>query len=298
MNLPPLNSIRAFEAVARLGSVSAAAGELNVTAGAVSQQVKILQGHLGMELLARRGRHLALTVTGSQLHRRLSRAMIEIQAAIHSIQHDAPDTAVPIKLRLSLPPTPAIASPSAILGDLADCPEGLDLSIVATPFGDEIDWKSVDCAVLHGAPPWAGFHWRCLRPTQLVPVCSPELSRGASTIRGVADLRRHRLLHEDDGSLWRDWLAGAGMALPGTQGIHFAAPAMALQAARDGLGVALVEASEARKDLQAGRLLQPLKMTLSTQSGYYLLAPAERCAETLFERLCQTLAPAALAPCG
>lgn len=296
MNLPPLNSIRAFEAVARLGSVSAAAGELNVTAGAVSQQVKILQGHLGAELLTRHGRHLALTVKGSLLQKRLSRAMSEIQEAILALQKDLPDSAPLIRFTLSLPPTHAASSSTAILADLMDFDEGIELSIITTDFGEEIDWKSVDCALVHGAPPWAGLHWRCLRPTRLMPVCSPDLSRGPNTIRSVTDLRRHRLLHEDDGNLWRKWLAGAGGVIPSTQGIRFDAPDMALQAARDGLGVALVDENEAREDMQAGRLIQPLKLTIPTMSGYYLLSPATRCAEMVFERLCQTLEAAAFAP--
>ncbi|GLZ89136.1 transcriptional regulator [Metapseudomonas resinovorans] len=276
MALPSLNSLRVFESVARLGSITAAAGELNVTAGAVSQQVKVLQGHLGIELLVRNGRHLALTDKGTMLQRRVSRAISEIQEAIHVLQDDGPTALEPVRLTLSLPPLHTIGWLATPLFDFMESNERADLTLITANAIDEVDWTVADCAVIHGTPPWEGFFWKHLRETHLTPVCSPRLSKGSEAIRSVVDLRKHRLLHEDGGNQWRQWLAAVGGTNPGGFDIHFEDFEMVLQAARDGLGVALTDESSSRQDLEEGRLIQPLKLAVPAAKSFYGLCSAAK----------------------
>lgn len=89
MTLPPLHSFKVFESVARLGSLAAAAVELHVTVGAVSQQVKALQASLGVELFEKRGRQLVLTTNGRQLQKRVANAMGEISDAVDALRSGA-----------------------------------------------------------------------------------------------------------------------------------------------------------------------------------------------------------------
>ncbi|MFV2949585.1 LysR family transcriptional regulator [Pseudomonas japonica] len=86
MALPPLHSFKVFESVARLGSLAAAALELHVTIGAVSQQLKALQSSLNVELFMKQGRQLALTPSGRLLHSRIAAAMREINDAVSELQ--------------------------------------------------------------------------------------------------------------------------------------------------------------------------------------------------------------------
>ncbi|MDT4822046.1 Glycine cleavage system transcriptional activator [compost metagenome] len=279
MALPPLHSIKVFEAVARLGNLAAAAVELHVTTGAVSQQIKALQGSLGVELFEKRGRHLVLTDTGRALQQRIAGALGEITEAVLAVQSSAKQAPEAIELTLSLPPADAVTWLAAPLFRFMEESRAVRLKVIKATQFNQVDWRRADVAVVYGTPPWPGFWWRLLHGIRMVPVCSPQFLRGPQAIRSVEDLARHRLLHEDNGAQWQQWLAEAGYSGTGAADVYFEDFGMVLQAARDGFGVALSDEIVSARDLDEGRLVQPLALSVPAVHNYYCV-----CTEAKRER--------------
>lgn len=279
MALPPLNSFRVFESVARLGSLSAAAVELHVTSGAISQQVKALQESLGVELFSKRGRQLVLTERGKALQKSVANAMGEIEGAVQLLQDPSIDPDQITEVTLSIPPVHGVTWLATHLFTYMEANKHIKLNVITAASFTDVDWRRADVAVVYGVPPWSGFWWRLLHGIRMTPVCSPQLLRGPNGIRSIADLAKHRLLHEDDGSQWKQWLAEARLSRSDPSDMYFDDFGMVLQAARDGFGVALSDEVVSSRDLDDGRLIQPLTLTVPALHNYYCL-----CAEGKRER--------------
>jgi LysR family glycine cleavage system transcriptional activator len=155
---------------------------------------------------------------------------------------------------------------------MADSPN-FQLKVVTSSHFPGVDWRKTDVAIVYGAPPWPGFWWRLLHGIRMTPVCSPQLLRGPNAIRQPSDLAYHRLLHEDDGSQWRRWQAEAGIAYAGEADVYFDDFGIVLQAARDGFGVALSDEVVSARDLDEGRLVQPLQLSVPALHNYYCICP-------------------------
>ena len=273
MALPPLHAFRVFESVARLGNVGAAAAELHVTPGAVSQQIRALQTGLGVELFQKRGRQLALTRSGAQLQRSVATAMDAIQTGVRQVVAARHDEETRRSLRISMPQVYGTAWLATRLFRFMDENPNLQLNVVTSSYFQGIDWRKTDVAVIYGVPPWPGFWWHLLHGIRMTPVCSPQLLRGPKAIRQPSDLAYHRLLHEDDGAQWRRWQAQAGIAWGGESDVYFDSFGIVLQAARDGFGVALSDEVVSARDLDEGRLVQPLQIGVAALHNYYCLCP-------------------------
>ncbi|CAK7260609.1 MULTISPECIES: LysR substrate-binding domain-containing protein [unclassified Shinella] len=273
MVLPPLHAFRVFESVARLGNVSAAAAELHVTPGAVSQQIRALQTALGVDLFQKRGRQLALTRSGSQLQRSVASAMDAIQTGVRQLSVQRYGDAGRRTLTISIPQVHGVTwLATRLFTFMADIPN-FQLKVVTSSHFPGVDWRKTDVAIVYGAPPWPGFWWRLLHGIRMTPVCSPQLLRGPNAIRQPSDLAYHRLLHEDDGSQWRRWQAEAGIAYAGEADVYFDDFGIVLQAARDGFGVALSDEVVSARDLDEGRLVQPLQLSVPALHNYYCICP-------------------------
>jgi len=277
MALPPLHAFRVFESVARLGNVSAAAAELHVTPGAVSQQIRALQTALGVELFQKRGRQLALTLSGTQLQRSVSSAMEAIHTGVRQVSTHRNIAAAKRVLTISIPQVHGVAwLATRLFTFMAESPN-FQLNVVTSSHFQGVDWRKVDVAIVYGVPPWPGFWWRLLHGIRMTPVCSPQLLRGPNAIRQASDLAYHRLLHEDDGSQWRRWQAEAGIAYAGEADVYFDDFGIVLQAARDGFGIALSDEVVSARDLDEGRLVQPLQLSVPALHNYYCMcADAKR----------------------
>jgi len=276
MAFPPLHSLRVFESVARLGTVTAAAVELHVTAGAVSQQLKVLQSSLGVELFEKRGRQRVLTPDGRVLQKRVAKAIDELSDAVQALQGGA----MPLtELTLSIPPAEGVIWLATLLFKYMEDNPSIKLNVITATGFNQVDWRKADVAVVYGTPPWPGFWWRLLHGIRLTPVCSPQFLRGPLRIREVSDLSRHRLLHEDSGAQWQQWLTQAGLSQGGATDVYFEDFAMVLQAARDGFGVALSDEVVSARDLDQGVLVQPLEFSVPALHTYYCV-----CSERQQER--------------
>ncbi len=144
-----------------------------------------------------------------------------------------------------------------------------------------VDLAHEDCdmAVRCGDGNWPGLAVEHLLAIVMTPVCSPALAAGPAPLRAPADLAHHTLIHADDGEArigdeWRLWLDGAGVTgIDPSGGLRLHDPAMALQAALDGLGVAIGYTVLAAVDLAAGRLVAPFAATVDHDFAYYVVYP-------------------------
>jgi len=267
-SLPPLNGLRAFEASGRHLAFSAAADELGVTQGAVAQQVRGLEAHLGMRLFLRQPRGLALTDEGRAYHAAVSRAF--------GILTEASARLLPSPARVNISVTPTFASKWLIprLPDFTRANPGSDLRIMATERVVSFQGDGVDLAVRFGKPPFgASLRADLLFRNEIVAVCAPALAGEARPL-DADDLARLPLLH-DTHDLWPAFLEAAfgGAARHKTHGTRFSQISLALDAALAGQGVALASRFLVARDLAAGRLVKPVDACLTGDEDFHLLMP-------------------------
>jgi DNA-binding transcriptional LysR family regulator len=274
-DLPPLNALRAFEAVARLDSVSRAAGELHVTHGAVSRQLRILEEALGTALFVRQGRGLALTPAGRQLQEAAEAAFDPLRtrwAELRRRQDQAP-------LVLGCPGSVLARWMIPRLERLAGERPGLKLHLSASESAPDAQLTGLDAALLIADGPWPpGWQVHELAPERIGPVISPrhpafERLRSA----GHEALMSMPLLHtKSRPQAWSEWALRAGVDGARLQmGTGFDHLYYLLEAAVAGLGVAIAPEPLVAEDLASGRLTAPWGF-VETDARWVLCAPRGR----------------------
>ena len=267
---PSLNSLRAFEVVARHLSFARAAQELHVTPAAVSQLVKQLEDHLGISLF-RRGKVLALSESALTALPLVTDGFDQLTRAVEQLHRDHDSGS----LVVSTPPVFAARWLIPRLDDFqAQYPE-IELRLLATRRIVDFKLENVDVAVRFGAGNYAGLYSERLMPEAILPVAAPDL---AATINKPADLLGCTLLSDDayewDPTFpdWETWLASLGVGIDKKLRIrHFGEVNLVIQAAMAGLGVALVWRSLVLDELQGGRLVQLFDTVLPTNQAYHLV---------------------------
>jgi LysR family glycine cleavage system transcriptional activator len=277
-SLPPLNAVRAFEAVARLGSLKEAAVELSVTHGAVSQQIRLLEDWLGVPALFRRSvRRLVLTPAGAALLAEFGPALDRISAAVQ--QHRARRGRAPsIVLHVNALATFSLRWLLRRIG--AFRAEHPDIEVRLSTSNEPIDAlaESFDVIIRGGPDSFPGYTSRFLFGERRLPVCSPAILADAP-LETVSDLSRHTLLHVSSmARLWRDWLVEAAEpTLRSEASLTFDHFYLTIQAAIDGLGVAMGPTALIADDLTAGRLVTPFPdISLPARSYFAYLPDARR----------------------
>lgn len=286
MRLPPLNSLRAFEAAARHLSLRKAAAELHVTPAAISHQIKSLEQALGVPVFKRLPQHIELTAAGEALLPRLSAAfeqMNEAVASVQRLQHSG-------KVTVAAPPALASKWLAPRLHRFAAMYPDIDLHITAeVGLIDSVREDSgeggnlienADLAIRSGHGEYEGYAVELLFPAYAIPMCSPRLLAGAHPLRTPDDLRHHTLLHHETGMdqtdaerpNWSSWLRAAGVqGVNERRGPRFNQVAMAMEAAADGLGVVLGIPVVVSGDLESGRLVMPFSLSLPVAASYFLV---------------------------
>jgi len=262
--LPSLNSLRAFESAARLGSFTAAAAELNVTQAAVSRSVKVLEAQFECSLFERRANALALTDKGRMLLPELTTALDLMASAARRV---AKAPARPV-LTVGMGPTFAIRWLIPRLSRFQALHPDIEVHTAtggaAAPLRDE--WT---CSITLGRDDTAGVSSLPLFSPRYSPVCSPRLAR---RLRVPADLYRSTLLdvRHAPGD-WSLWLAQAKLDEGKiAKRLVFDYYVFAIQAALDGVGVAIGLHPYIVDDLAAGRLVAPFKLSVLKRQGWYL----------------------------
>jgi len=275
--LPPLNSLRAFEAVARHFSFTEAADELCVSTPAVSHQIRALEDHLGTVLFHRSSRSLTLTPAGMILLPEVREAFVRLRNATAQLRRRE----VTGSLTIGVPPSFAAKWLIPRLYRLREsCPE-IEVRIACA--SELVDFAShdVDVTIRYGRGNYPGLHSDLLMTTEFCPVCSPVLASGQPRILVPNDLRHFLLLHDEIPTRlptlpsWQTWLnaVGARMVDP-SAGPRFDNSFLSLEMATAGKGVALACGTLAAGDLAEGRLVRPFASSLPTEFSCFLVCTA------------------------
>ena len=274
--LPSLNGLRAFEAAARHLSFTNAAAELNVTQTAISHQIRRLEEELGVRLFIRQNRALALTAEAAQYLPGVRAAFNDLRFATDQLLRKDNENVLTVSTLASLaakwllPRLPAFQ----------EAHPGIDVRITTSTA--LVDFKSggVDAAIRYGRGHWPGLRADWLMADELFPVCSPALITGDRPLRSPEDLAQQTLLHTSAGynDDWRLWLTAAGLPpnISKHPGLTFDLILVTVQAAIDGLGVAMGRTSYVEADIAKGRLVVPFKIALPADAGFYLVSPEAR----------------------
>ncbi len=268
-NLPNTQSLRTFEAAARLLNFTRTAEVVNLTQGAVSHQMRELETLLDTRLFERRARGLVLTDAGRSYLPYVQEALERLRAGGQSLRRDRQDRVLTVTM------SPNFANKWLVprLGDFADAHPDIDLRISAARRHVDFAEDGIDMGVRHGTGDWPHLHVTRLCPEWFFPVCSPGYA-AETDIETPAGLARCRLLHDQERTRWREWFAAFGVNETATRsGPIFSDTSLAIDAAVAGQGVALARSALAALDLKAGRLLRPLAESIVASIAYWLVCP-------------------------
>lgn len=267
------NALRAFEAAARHASVSGAAKELSVTHSAISHQLKQLESQLDTKLFQRTNRGLKITPAGEALLPVLVESFDRIAATLDHLLENHQDEIIQVTS------TPSFAAKWLVprLSDWYSNAEASRIHLVPSLDLVDLQRENIDFAIRCGNPPWNDYEHELLMPIHLVPVCSPEYAAAKQLLDSPADALNHDLIHADVGDIgpgeeWCDWLQGCGVECPkNLSGLSVKDPALAMQAAADGLGLAIGYVEIIDKDLHSGRLLAASDQLVKHHFSYHLV---------------------------
>ncbi|MVA98726.1 LysR family transcriptional regulator [Nitratireductor sp. CAU 1489] len=264
LNSIHLSGLRAVEAVARTGSLQAAAQELGVSASAVSQQVNRTEKQLGKTLFARTGRGMEPSGQADIFFERLGAGFAELTSAVEWVRRQDQCTLV-------VSVAPVFASKWLIprLGRMFALHPGILVRIDTTTRLADLAHSDVDVAIRLGDGDWAGTRAELLFSQDIFPVCAPALAERLKTIPDLA----HATKITDEAALfgWEDWFAAAGAAPVALKpGVHFRDPLLCLDGAICGHGVMLAWQLLAGEAVADGRLVAPFDARAPSGLGYWL----------------------------
>ena len=269
-DLPSLNGLRAFEAAARNGSVKDAAGELYVTPGAVSQQIKTLEEALGTPLFRRVNRGLQLNEAGAALYPVLRDSFQSMAGALDRLKMRG--QAGP--LTVSVMPSFALKWLVPRLGRFRERHPEIDVRLSASMHLVDFGREDVDIGIRIGQGNYPGLRSHLLMREKLYVVCSPKLLDGHPPLRRPEHLRHHTLVHDESPRQWQLCLKLHGIeGLDASRGPVFNDAAMVVEAAIKGQGVALARGELVTQDLAEGRLVQPFDLSMPNDFATYLVYP-------------------------
>lgn len=273
--LPPLNSLRVFEAAARQGSFARAAEELHVTPAAISQHIKSLEDYLGVTLF-NRGKTLQLNEAAATVLPLVTEAFDQLERAMARVRAGSDSG----PLVVSAPPVFAARWLIPRLDDFHARHEEVELRLMATKRLVDFTLEDVDLAIRFGNGDYPGLRVEPLMTESILVVAAPKL---AAKIKKPADLLRCSLLedrwHVDEGVFpdWTTLLATLGVADKAPPRIQeYSDASLAIQAAVSGLGVTLAWSSLVMDDVKAGHLVRVLGHAIPTTLGYHLVVPETR----------------------
>lgn len=265
---PSLNALRAFVAIGKHGNLKHAADELFVTASALSHQIKNLEEVLGVHLFHRSKSGLTLTPAGQLIHSDISDAFAKIRQSLSQLEEQKKREL----LNISMLSTFAMRWFIPRLSDFQMKYPEIEVRISTSITQVDFEREDMDCAIRSGRGQWPGLHAEYLFAETFTPVCNPEL---AGSLKRPEDLARHTLLHArlrpDD---WHVWLGAVGSSnIKPAHEQTFETRNFAIQAAVDGVGIAIIDPSLVAEEIKTGRLLIPFPQTLADKSAYYLVYP-------------------------
>lgn len=271
-DLPPLDALRVFEAAARRLSFAAAAAELHLTASAVSHRIKALETQLGLALFERMTRKVRLTPAGRAYAAAVADALAILREATRRLAAEA-------NRPLTVSVTPLFGARWLLprLARFEAAHPGLPVRLISTSRLADFVSDGVDCAVRYGRGTWPGLTAHRLMTFDFVPVCSPALLK-QGRLKTPNDLAHHTLLHYDAvPDAWRMWLLAAGATgVDPDAGQVLSDMSATVQAAMDGIGVAIADRKFIARELKQRRLVAPFAIDMPAGGAFYFVYPEAR----------------------
>ena len=278
-DLPPLNSLRAFEAAARHLSLTKAAAELNVSPGAISHQIRGLEALLGVQLFERRVRAIVLTAAGKLLYPGTQTGFLHLREAVAGLKQSGTSRV----LVVSTPPGLTAKWLAPRLYRFANAHPEVDTRISSSIDNANFTTDGVHVAIRHMAEypaPDPALDIEKLITLSLVPVCSLSFLKRHGPLNTAEHLARVPLIHDETFlprarvPTWTDWFHAAGVDhVDVPRGLTFNTADHALDAASEGAGVLLAQNILAYDHLRSGRLVIPVTLALPSGRAYHLVRP-------------------------
>ena len=273
--LPSLNALRTFEAVARHNSFTRAAEELNVTQSAASRLVRSLEVYLQVPLFTRQSRRIELTEQGA-FYNNLARESLDlIEAGTVELISSKEGKGT---LSIGMLPTFGTRWLLPRLPSFQDAHPDISINIISSDGELDFTKERIDAAIRFGHGNWPDAIIDPLMSEEIQVVCSPRLMQGDDPITSVAALRRHRLIrHSTRPHSWEHWFRSIEESHHdvkwGPSLEHFF---MIVEAAKSGLGVALLPSFLIADEIAKGTLVEPLSIRVAGPGAYYLVTPATK----------------------
>lgn len=269
--LPPLASVRAFEAAARHGSFAKAALELDTTAASVSYHVRRLEQQIGVRLFIRYPQRVELTDTGARVAQ-------EVTAVFDALRASFLHAATTEESHLSLTTLPSLGSSwlTPKLGRFHAKQPGIALAVDLSPEAQDLAGGRFDAAIRNGHGAWPGLRTHELFPSLFVPLCSPRLSRAAAALGDCRPLEVPLLGRPDWWALWYRALGHAGVPASTRFGASLSAEYLDIAAAVAGQGVAIGSPILFRAEIEAGRLVPAHDLVVGDGRTFWFAYPVVR----------------------
>lgn len=270
---PPLRALVAFEAAARCNSFNAAAQELHLTPSAISHQIAGIERQIGVELFARIGRGVQLTVVGASYYEKVRRILASLEEATREVINAGAQEV----LTIHTPPSIAGRWLLPLLPSFIKNHPHIEVRVSAEPTRSGLSWDAVDLAILYGDAMPNDSAIEPFIDELIQPLCSPTILRNAP-IKLPSDLLEHVLIHSNYNSItWKDWFAEhhvTGYARH--RGIQIDPSHIAIEAAVKDFGIVLESSLIANEEVASGRLIAPLREYAVERTSYTLAWPSRR----------------------
>jgi len=268
---PPLRALACFDAAMRYNSFSLAADELNVTPGAVGQQVRNLEQWLGVSLFVRHIRRIQPTPDGLAYWARIQPALAQIIDASRALRDRNHDN-----VWLSMPPSLAAKWFARRMANFLESSPTVSLHLSSSTALTDFSSERADLAIRHFDGIAPELDVQLLHQDDARVYCSPAYARQLK-LSSPADLRGATLLHNTLHPHWPEWLARfAGVEtqeVAQIAGIHFDQSLMAIEAARRDQGVVITSQWLTEEEIASGALIEPFEQRLPLPKGYYVVQP-------------------------
>lgn len=272
--IPSTTTLIAFEAAARHQSFTRAAAELALTQSAVCRQIGALESQLGVALFQRTRRGVALTEAGSAYARKVAQRLQELERdALETMAGEGGGAAI----ELAVVPTFGTRWLLPRLAGFQRAHPGVQVHLHTRTRPFLFDDSGLDAAIYAGDGHWPGAQTQLILREQLVPVCAPSLIAPRKKL-AVVQLADYPLLQQTTRPYaWRRWFEAAGVqAVSDVQGPRFEQFSMSVQAAMQGMGIALVPDLLIEEELAQGRLVRAVPDAFASDRAYYFAVPERR----------------------
>ncbi|GLR54864.1 LysR substrate-binding domain-containing protein [Shinella yambaruensis] len=253
-----LTALRSFEVASRHLSFTKAADELFLTRSAISQQISLLEGQIGVKLFHRLHSKLVLSREGELLASAIRKSLLNIESALDSIR----SSEISGKLVVGSLPSFGAKWLAPRISRFAELHPNIEIKLLSYISLDDVISNGVDIAVSFAREKQPGIQQEILLQDEIWPICAPSILRAEQPVNSADDLGYYPILHTtleglDFGASWDNWFAELGLPpFPPHRAISFSRAYMMIEAASRGQGIGIAMRSLVEQDVNSGKLLR------------------------------------------